>query len=170
MKQFKRGIRGVIIISVLLANVGCDQISKNIARNQIAFNERINVIPDYFTLTNVENSGAFLSLGDNLPDIIKIPLLMILPLLIIIGALAFILKSKRIDYRSALPIACILGGGIGNLYDRFLYGSVTDFLHLNFQLFQTGVFNLADVSIMAGTCLLFVNEFLAKHNRPVENP
>ncbi len=170
MKSLRKGIRNLLIISVLLANVGCDQISKNIARNQIASGEQISVIPDYFTLTLVENTGAFLSLGGNLPDLIRIPLLMIIPTLVIIGCLGYILKKKSIGYHHSLPIACIIGGGFGNLYDRILHGSVTDFLHLNFQFFQTGIFNLADVSIMAGTCWLFANEFFVKRNLPAGNP
>lgn len=170
MKQIRKRIRSLIIISVLLANVGCDQISKNIARNQIDTYEQIKVISGYITLTKVENSGAFLSWGNQLPEIIKLLVLKIIPLLVLMVGLVFILKNKNMSYPYAIPIACIIGGGVGNLYDRILHGSVTDFLHLNFQIFQTGVFNLADVSIMAGTCWLFVNEFLAKRNRPIENP
>ena len=63
---------------------------------------------------------------------------------------------------SRLGLACVLGGGIGNLYDRVLYGSVTDFLHIDFGLFQTGIFNLADVSIMVGAFLLAAEMFLKR--------
>ena len=63
---------------------------------------------------------------------------------------------------SRLGLACVLGGGIGNLYDRVLYGSVTDFLHIDFGLFQTGIVNLADVSIMVGAGLLAMEMFLKR--------
>jgi len=44
----------------------------------------------------------------------------------------------------------VIGGGIGNLFDRIVHGSVTDFLHVDFGFFQTGIFNMADLSIMMG--------------------
>lgn len=58
-----------------------------------------------------------------------------------------------------MGISFVIGGGIGNLYDRVLYGSVTDFMHLKFGIFQTGIFNMADVSIMLGM-LIIVSSFV----------
>jgi len=49
------------------------------------------------------------------------------------------------------------GGGIGNVYDRIIYGSVTDFLHIDLGLFETGIFNMADVSITTGALILLAN-------------
>ena len=163
----KRKIRNLIIITVLLSNIGCDQISKNAARNNIDAGERISVISTYLTLTKVENSGAFLSLGDNLPNILKTTLLTIIPTLVLMGMLIFVLGKRKIDMNYALPIAFIIGGGIGNLYDRILYGSVTDFLHMNFQLFQTGIFNMADVSIMVGTFWFLIVQLSTRKNKHV---
>ena len=58
---------------------------------------------------------------------------------------------------------CIIGGGIANVYDRIVYGSVTDFLHLDFGGFlRTGIFNLADVSVMVGMGCLIVGSFKKK--------
>ena len=51
----------------------------------------------------------------------------------------------------------MVGGGIGNIYDRLIHGSVTDFLHLDFGLFQTEIFNMADVSIMVGMLTILVD-------------
>ena len=56
----------------------------------------------------------------------------------------------------------LIGGGIGNIIDRLLYGSVTDFLHIDFGLFRTGIFNLADVSIMVGIGILIINSIKQK--------
>ena len=58
-----------------------------------------------------------------------------------------------------MGICFMVGGGIGNIYDRVIYGSVTDFLHIDFVLFQTGVFNLADVSIMIGLFMVIVASY-----------
>lgn len=162
MKRIKKGIRNLVVLSVLLTNVGCDQITKHVAREHIKTGEKITIISGYFSLTKVENSGAFLSLGDELPDSIKIPLLMILPMLVLMGMLIFTLRNNQMRFHYSVPIAFIIGGGFGNLYDRLLNGSVTDFLYMNFQVFQTGIFNMADVSIMIGTVWLFVTELISK--------
>ena len=61
-----------------------------------------------------------------------------------------------------IGICFLIGGGIGNIYDRIVYGSVTDFLHMDFVLFKTGIFNMADVSIMTGIGLLLLQTLLAK--------
>ena len=61
-------------------------------------------------------------------------------------------------------ISFVLGGGIGNMYDRIIHGSVTDFLHIDFVIFQTGIFNMADVSIMTGMFLILIRPFYKEMN------
>lgn len=169
MKKIKKRIGNLVVLSVLLTNVGCDQVTKHLAREHIETGESITIISDYFSLTKAENSGAFLSLGDKLPDVIKIPLLMIFPIFVLIGMLILTLRNNQMRFHYSVPIAFIIGGGFGNLYDRILNGSVTDFLHMNFQVFQTGIFNMADVSIMMGTIWLFVTELISKDKIQVKH-
>lgn len=154
MKGIGRNLRAFVILMVLISNIGCDQISKEIARKNINYGEKISLMSDYLTLTKVENSGAFLSWGHNLPIYLKIALLKIFPSFVLLGMLIFLFKTGNLSDVAAIGLAFIIGGGIGNLYDRVVYGSVTDFLHIDFQLFQTGIFNIADVSIMIGGFLL----------------
>ena len=52
-----------------------------------------------------------------------------------------------------IGLCSVAGGGIGNIFDRVMYGSVTDFLYVRVGIFQTGIFNFADVSITAGVLL-----------------
>lgn len=146
----KNKVRNLIIVVILLLNIGCDQITKNVARNNITTGENITVIEGYFTLTKVENTGAFLSMGNNQPVFLKVLLLNVLPALFLAGMLIYILRKSEVKLIIAIPFAFIIGGGLGNLYDRILHGSVTDFLFMDFQIFRTGIFNLADVSIMVG--------------------
>ena len=146
----KNKLRNFIVIAVLLLNIGCDQVTKKVARERIEYGENISVITGYLTLTKVENTGAFLSLGNELPDILRVILLNVLPALFLLAMLVYILRKSKMQMSVAIPFAFIIGGGIGNLYDRIIYGSVTDFVHMDFQLFRTGIFNLADVSIMVG--------------------
>lgn len=153
-----RGIfRTLIILTVLCANIGCDQISKNIAREALDYDEPISVVENHLTLMKVENTGAFLSVGHALPKPIKSLLLTIIPVIILALATVYVLTGKHSSTVTLISIAFVVGGGIGNIYDRLIHGSVTDFLHLDFGLFQTGIFNMADVSIMAGMLAILVD-------------
>ncbi|MCB9230858.1 MAG: signal peptidase II [Bacteroidia bacterium] len=161
--------RIILLLAVVAANIGLDQISKIIIRNKVEFNEHIQLIGDYFIMTKVENTGAFLSLGSDFPDFIRIILLLVLPALVMIGGLAYILLKKNVGQTIGIPVAFLIGGGIGNLIDRILYGSVTDFLHIDLGGWaRTGIFNVADMSIMFGMGLLLLKFVKDKNNKKEE--
>ncbi len=148
--------RILFIFCIVLLNIGCDQASKKIVRTRIADNATISVIKDHLTLTRVENSGAFLSLGNELKGTLRSTLLNGLPMLALVLGLAYILYKKSLSPLILLGICFIIGGGFGNLYDRLTYGSVTDFMHIRLFGLQTGIFNMADVSIMTGSLLVAI--------------
>ncbi len=152
----KRIIRILIILVILISNISCDQISKSIVRQTIEYHERIGFANDYITLTKIENTGAFLSLGNDLPNALRIILLIALPVFVMTYGLFFLFTKTNLPKPALVGISFVLGGGIGNMYDRIIYGSVTDFLHIDFVIFQTGIFNLADVSIMMGMFLILI--------------
>lgn len=154
--------RLVLITFLLLLNIGCDQVSKNIARNNISEYEHISIIKDTFTLTKVENSGAFLSLGDQMPYIFRLIILTGLPLLFLGYGIFYLYNKSNLPLSFQIALCFLIGGGIGNLYDRIIYGSVTDFMHLNFKIFQTGVFNFADISIMIGVGILLIQSLMVR--------
>ncbi|MFZ2905720.1 MAG: signal peptidase II [Cyclobacteriaceae bacterium] len=155
-------LRSLLIVIILTINIGCDQISKGIVRQRIRDFEQISIIKNCVTLTKVENTGAFLSLGNSLPDAIRFILLSLVPLVVLGVGIGFLFAKSKISNVTLLGSAFVIGGGIGNIYDRLVYGSVTDFLHIDFGIFQTGIFNLADVSIMMGLLMVFVNSFKTK--------
>ncbi|MGV3686638.1 MAG: signal peptidase II [Daejeonella sp.] len=155
-------IRNSLILVAILLNIGCDQVTKNIARNKIDYYETISVVDNFLTLTKVENRGAFLSLGSTMPALVKILILNILPLSVLLWGLYLLMKKSTMSTLLITGICFVIGGGAGNLYDRFRFGSVTDFLHLNFGLFQTGIFNMADVSIMTGAGMILMDIYLKK--------
>lgn len=152
----KRWMRNIFLLSLVLLNVSCDQLSKHIARNSLSYYEEVKVIKHYFILTKVENSGAFLSLGNNLPFAFRLIFLTILPCLILAFGLYYLIKNNRVSISFAMGVAFAIGGGIGNLYDRIFHGSVTDFMYINYLFIKTGIFNMADVSIMVGMCLILI--------------
>nr|WP_315420509.1 signal peptidase II [uncultured Pedobacter sp.] len=169
MQQFKN-LRWSVLLLLLTLNFGCDQISKKIVRNEISDYEHISIIKDHFTLTKVENSGAFLSLGDNMPYIFRLIILTGLPLLFLGYGLYFLFAKRNLPMTMQIALCFLIGGGIGNLYDRIVHGSVTDFMHMDFYLFQTGVFNFADISIMIGVGILLFQSLRSKmvKEEPIE--
>lgn len=147
---------------ILISNVSCDQISKNIIRQKFGENERISLMNNHLIIIKTENTGAFLSLGHSLPSPINILLLTILPLIVLGFASVYLLTKRDLTNLKISGICFIIGGGFGNIYDRAIYGSVIDFLHIDFGLFHTGIFNMADVSIMTGIFILFVDIYINK--------
>jgi signal peptidase II len=157
--RFSPFFRSLIIVLALLSNISCDQLSKSIVRSSVDDAETISLLNNYVTVMKVENTGAFLSLGNTLPNTIRVVLLVFIPVLVLGFGVFFLFRKKDISPMTSLGICCVLGGGIGNIFDRIMYGSVTDFLHIDFGLFQTGVFNLADVSIMAGVFIVLLGSY-----------
>lgn len=160
--KITRKIRIILILSLVLLNISCDQISKNVVRQTIKPYERIEVFKDNFVLTKVENTGAAYSLGSDMAPILKILLLQVLPILVLLLLLRQILVKTNYSRETIIGFAFIIGGGIGNLFDRIVYGSVTDFLILDLGIIKTEIFNLADVSIFLGSILVLITTFFNK--------
>ncbi|MBC7774553.1 MAG: signal peptidase II [Phycisphaerae bacterium] len=146
-------LRYSLFLILITINIGCDQISKSMVRERLDYHEQIQLAGDHVLLTKVENTGAFLSLGDDFSPLAKTLLLNLLPAIAMLGLL-FWLFQGRMRLGMALGICCIIGGGIGNIFDRVAYGSVTDFLYIHVGLFRTGIFNFADVSITFGALFI----------------
>jgi signal peptidase II len=161
----KRVSRGLWLLLLLVLVIGADRISKIYVRDHVHFSLITTVIKNFMTITRVENTGAFLSLGDSLPNPWHFILLSALPAAALIWGLLYVLLKRGLTVLNQTGIIVILAGGIGNLYDRAVYGSVTDFVHMNFGLFETGVFNVADVAIMVGVGILLLNAFLREREQ-----
>ena len=161
-------LRTIVILVLLATNISCDQISKSIVRRHIAYEERIRIINNHVMLTKIENSGSFLSLGDTLTNPTRFILLTLFPLLFLAVGVAALFIKTGLTRINVLGFSFVLGGGIGNVYDRIVYGSVTDFIHIDFGLFQTGIFNMADVSIMTGIIILLIHSYI-RQSREIRN-
>ena len=155
--------RSFFIILTIVLTIAVDQISKIIVRSYVVPSERSNIIGTYFTLHNVENVGAFLGMGSDLSPLLKLILLLILPIVVLSFVTYHIFKDKSLDKVSVFAFACIIGGGIANVFDRVVYGSVTDFFHIDLGgVFRTGIFNMADLSVTTGMILLLMVSFKKK--------
>ena len=154
----KNIIRIILILLVITANIGCDQFSKKFVKRSVLPYETIRVLNDHLTVTRVENSGAFLSAGDSMSKTSKQIFLTLIPIIAMVLGLVY-LFLKPVSGNMLIGLCFVIGGGVGNLFDRVMYGSVTDFLFVKVGIFETGIFNLADVSIMTGMLLIFLQFF-----------
>ncbi|GBD90122.1 lipoprotein signal peptidase [bacterium BMS3Abin04] len=155
--------RIVVFLLLIVINIGCDQITKSIVRENVKYNAHIQLVGNNFILTKVQNTGAFLSLGSTLNPVLRDILLLAFPAFIIAVLLVWVFIKNKLRMDILIGLSFIIGGGIGNIADRILYGSVTDFLHINLGgIFRTGIFNMADVSVMVGMFLLLIGSYIKK--------
>ena len=155
--------RSIYIISVIVLTVFVDQILKILVRANINPAEQIQLIGEYFIMMNVENEGAFLGMGSELNESLRIILLLILPIIVLGFVLRYIIKDKTLDNLSLFAFSSIIGGGIANVFDRIAYGSVTDFFYIKLtDLLRTGIFNMADLSVTTGMIILVIISFRKK--------
>ena len=155
--------RNISITILITVSILLDQLSKFLIRQNVDQYSEIKLIGDYFILTNVENSGAFLGMGSDFSPFIKTVFLLILPIIVLICIMIYVYRDKQIDKISLIGFCFIIGGGIANIYDRILYGSVTDFLFIDLGgIFKTGIFNIADLSVTTGMILILLMSFKSK--------
>jgi len=159
-------LRLFLIFAILILNISCDQVSKHYVRNNFSYHDAIRLVSNHVTFTKVENTGAFLSLGADMSRPLKFILLEFLPVAFLVGGLVYMVMKSKLDQLTLTGLCFVIGGGAGNLFDRLYYGSVTDFMHIDFVIFQTGVFNMADVSIVVGLKILLAKEYLFKPKTP----
>ena len=129
--------------------------TKALVLRRIDLHEAVEVIPNFFQLVHVRNTGAAFGIGANAAS-------KIVPLLLNIGALAvfgvvvvYALRSSVTDRVLQTGLHLILGGAVGNLLDRFRFGYVVDFLDVYIGRHHWPAFNVADSAICIGIALLF---------------
>ena len=152
--------RNILITIIVLLSIASDQISKVWVRNNFESYIEKSIIGDVFTLIKVENTGAFLGMGSELSETLRVLLLIVLPVIVLVSISIYTYIDKSLDKNSIIGFSLIIGGGIGNIFDRIVYGSVTDFLYLNFGgIMKTGIFNIADLSVTTGMILILISSF-----------
>lgn len=149
--------------------IGCDQITKDMAKEHLMNKTPIVYLHGLFTLEYVENTGAALSLGDQLPQPYSFILLSMIPLVFLTVVFVYSIRHiKEFDTLRLISLALIFAGGIGNIIDRILHDRhVTDFMNMGVQQFRTGIFNMADIGVTAGVIGMFISLYTSKTN-PVQ--
>ncbi len=157
--------RSILVALVLVGCVGCDQLAKTAARAYLPGSGVHSYLGDTLRLQFAQNPGAFLSLGESLPPAIRYDGFTIAVGAFVVALLGWALLSSRLRWRERLAVTAIGAGGLGNLIDRLRFdGAVTDFLNLGVGSLRTGIFNLADATLMLGLLVLVIG-----WNRPHED-
>ncbi|MEZ4662470.1 MAG: signal peptidase II [Caldilineaceae bacterium] len=153
--------RILILLLVIFTCVGCDQAAKSVAETHLRAAAPISYLNNTVRLEYAENPGAFLSLGAGLSEDAQHWIFTIMVTLILSGLLLFALFHMH-DLRMAtlVALALYIGGGMGNLIDRFFNdGVVVDFMNVGIGPLRTGIFNVADMAIMAAVAILLITHF-----------
>jgi signal peptidase II len=116
-------------------------------------------------LEYAENSGGFLSLGANLPPTVRTAIFKIVTGLLLVGSIIAAVKLRLTGW-PLVGLSLVWAGGASNWVDRITRGAVVDFLNVGFGALRTGIFNVADVAIMLGACILVFT--YRQHNREPE--
>jgi signal peptidase II len=165
-------LRRIWILFVILSFIGCDQVTKGIARETLASADPISLAKDTFRFTYAENTGVFLGLGEGLPPSLRFGLFTVIVGVVLILILADTLRRKNDDYGRLFAVTLILAGGFGNLIDRIVNGGVViDFMNMGIGPLRTGIFNVADVLITTGAAVFLYLELLhARARRSTDVP
>jgi signal peptidase II len=147
-----RWTKTILLFALLAMTIGCDQITKHVATQRLDGAADRSFLADTLRLEYAENSGAFLSLGENLPDFARKTLLTVGCGLMLVALLVLAVRWRATGLLT-VAITLLISGGLSNLIDRIVRGRVIDFLNIGIGPIRTGIFNVADVAIVAGVLL-----------------
>jgi signal peptidase II len=148
---------------IAAAAVILDQLSKLWIIGSFELGESREVLSGILNWTYIQNKGAALGMLSEHRWVF-----MILSAVLIAAILLFIVFSKEITRPLVVVLAMILGGGIGNMIDRFAYGYVIDFIDVKFLPFWKWIFNVADIFVTVGAVLLAAVYILTELKRKKE--
>ncbi len=137
------------ILTVASLTLILDQISKVLIEAILELNAEIQVIPNFFSLHYINNYGAAWSIMDN-----QTPLIITISLIALVIIYRFMYAFKT-NQRNNIAFGLMVGGLIGNLIDRWLFGYVRDFFDFRIFQYDYPIFNIADIAIVIGVILLF---------------
>jgi len=147
--------RLVLLLPVVLASVGCDQLTKVVAIKTLKGEPAIDFLGGLIRFVYAENPGAFLGMFGGLSQGARTGILVFGVSLILVAATSAVLLARRATLLAVMGAALLVGGGLSNLLDRlFRDGVVVDYLRLGEPPLVTGIFNLADVLLLAGAAMM----------------
>jgi len=127
-----------------------DLLSKQIVIHNMLEEQSITIINKFFYITYAQNTGIAFSMLEN-----KIPFIIIMTILVIFFILKYVKENSKTNFER-ICYGTVIGGAVGNLLDRVVYGYVIDFLDFHIFSYHFPIFNLADTFIVIGILLLLM--------------
>ena len=146
---------------LLAATAGCDRVTKHFALTTLAGMPGQSYLGDTIRLDYYENTGGFLSAGATWHPRVRTAVFQLANGLFLFGTLILAVRYQWTRLAGA-GLVLFVAGGMSNLVDRVAMGSVIDFMNVGIGPVRTGIFNVADVAIMAGVVLLIVDRYRAR--------
>jgi signal peptidase II len=144
-------LRLMLFSVVTVLGVALDQLTKAAARAYLASRPPIVLLDGIMRLAHSENTGAFLGLGATLPPAVRTLLFGIFAAALLAVVTVYLFTARDLTRLGVVAASLLVAGGLGNLIDRMVWdGRVTDFVSLGIGPLRTGIFNIADVFILAG--------------------
>lgn len=159
-----------ILVLLLLALVGCDQITKELAREELTNATPQVLLGGLLRLTYAENPGTFMGLGAGLNEGLRFVIYGVSAIVVLVCLVLLFAFADRLGRLTSFGACVLLAGASGNLVDRFVNdGRVIDFVVVGAGPLHTGVFNLADVFIAVGL-IIFLFGFRGRQNSGRRSP
>ena len=156
------------VVSVFV--IAADRASKVLIRHSMGGFDTISIVPGWIRIIHTENPGAaFGVLSTGNPVVRSCILIGVSSLVLIFVASA--LWSRRTSFEALatrIGLSLILGGAVGNLYDRIVHGMVTDFLEVYHGLWSFPAFNVADSAITVGAIALLI-DLVRPRRKPISD-
>ncbi|MES9977074.1 MAG: signal peptidase II [Candidatus Thiodiazotropha sp.] len=140
-----------------------DQVSKQLAESALTLYESVRVLP-FFDLTLLYNKGAAFSFLSDQGGWQRW-FFIVLAIGVTIVLIGWLWRLKRDEQWVAVALSLIIGGAIGNVIDRILFGQVIDFLHFHYQQHYFPAFNVADSAITIGVIIMLYDALVLAKRR-----
>jgi signal peptidase II len=162
----------VWLLALAVLIIVADRITKWLASTRIELGSHLVVIPRVFAISHVENPGAAFSLFNDSSSPGRVRwMLLFFSVLAAVAVLGALFRLGRKITATSVALALILGGALGNAWDRMRFGYVIDFLEVHIIHYHWPDFNIADSAIVVGGILLFFDAlFSGKEPAPVAEP
>ena len=149
--------------------VALDQYTKHLVVQAWQLGDSTPVVPGFFSLTYLRNRGGAFGLFAGLPEAWRVAFFVVFAIATVAALIWMLRTTPREDRVQRMALTWVIGGALGNLYDRILYGEVVDFLDVYVGDWHWPAFNVADSFISCGVVLLLVGSFVtSQESRPSE--
>lgn len=148
-----------LYLALAVAIIVLDRLTKDAIASGMRLYETRVIVPDLFNLVHTRNTGIAFSLFSDSSPFVKGVILPVVSTVAVMGIAYLFWRSGALERQTRLGLTLILAGAAGNLYDRFAYGYVTDFLDVYLGSHHWPAFNVADSSITIGAGLLLLDSF-----------